>query len=755
MDITKNGVPQYGYSNQKYTKTGQLIFKEIPVVLDKNSPIIQFENDYVKSKIVKLFGGNVIKGEITEQEAALVTNVLFNEKCKKLFAKNYTEKISFNELKYFTQVTTIPQQMFFKKAIKSIEFPKNLKHIGHAVFYGAVFDNQNFVIPDSVTSYGVSTFDFSNLKSITGNNIIYIYGDIVNECLELQEINFPKLKEVRIHEDFPDYNPTLIYHNPKLKSINLPELQTFYTTYPLCNKCDSLEEVICPKLRVLSLCMLKNSKINKFILGDKINKILDYCKIDNNAPSPSIIKFGFDNQVQIYQNSYFFYNSVTRYNNNSTTLLIPIEDLSNVQFSGKMINFIGMNNIPNNYSKVKISTETFNSLIVENNNYIANINLGFSEIHIVKSESKKIKNFILNNSACLQKLFLETDIKEIEDLAFKYCPTLEEVHLNPELEKIGNFAFAFWSGMYPATYALPGGKVHYLQSFNIPKNVNYIGDNPLLGQEQLTKTTLTLDPENKNFILENGILYNKDKSKIILVTCDVELSRIPDTVKEIGAGAFAFNKYTGELTIPSSVKKIGYLAFADSKFSSIKFEDSIDNIVFEKTGNNIIYIFNTLQNITLSNFYGMNNPSFFVKGRNASKQELNILKLDANIDQDNYIRVSLPNTLYSEDFDLLVPVGVKAYTYKKVNDTYVKSKTYEEGKIIPKGEAVTLEGEQGEYLFPIIKNQITEKDKDNILIGTDKDIEGNGKYYIFNNGSIELSNGLNLIKENTVYIKQD
>nr|DAR76558.1 MAG TPA: hypothetical protein [Caudoviricetes sp.] len=48
-----------------------------------------------------------------------------------------------------------------------------------------------------------------------------------------------------------------------------------------------------------------------------------------------------------------------------------------------------------------------------------------------------------------------------------------------------------------------------------------------------------------------------------------------------------------------------------------------------------------------------------------------------------------------------------------------------------------------------------EKDKDNILIGTDKDIEGNGKYYIFNNGSIELSNGLNLIKENTVYIKED
>jgi len=55
------------------------------------------------------------------------------------------------------------------------------------------------------------------------------------------------------------------------------------------------------------------------------------------------------------------------------------------------------------------------------------------------------------------------------------------VHLNSELEKIGNFAFALYSAMYPAITALPGGKVHYLQAFNIPKNVNYIGDNPLLG----------------------------------------------------------------------------------------------------------------------------------------------------------------------------------------------------------------------------------------------------------------------------------
>ena len=85
MDITKNGVPQYGYTNQKYTKTGQLISNIPPIELDKNSPIIQFEDPYVKDKIVKLFGGNVIPNEITEQEAALVSNLDFRNKGFRLF----------------------------------------------------------------------------------------------------------------------------------------------------------------------------------------------------------------------------------------------------------------------------------------------------------------------------------------------------------------------------------------------------------------------------------------------------------------------------------------------------------------------------------------------------------------------------------------------------------------------------------------------------------------------------------------------
>lgn len=64
MDITRNGPFMYNTNRNRYTKTGQLISDNSDiVVLDKNSPVIQFESDYVKSKIVNLFGGKVIPGK--------------------------------------------------------------------------------------------------------------------------------------------------------------------------------------------------------------------------------------------------------------------------------------------------------------------------------------------------------------------------------------------------------------------------------------------------------------------------------------------------------------------------------------------------------------------------------------------------------------------------------------------------------------------------------------------------------------------
>jgi len=69
--------------------------------------------------------------------------------------------------------------MFYSCKISSIEFPKNLKHIGDYVFYKVIFDNLDFVIPDSVNSYGRAAFVKTNLRSLIGNNVISVYASII------------------------------------------------------------------------------------------------------------------------------------------------------------------------------------------------------------------------------------------------------------------------------------------------------------------------------------------------------------------------------------------------------------------------------------------------------------------------------------------------------------------------------------------------------------------------------------------------
>ena len=58
-------------------------------------------------------------------------------------------------------------------------------------------------------------------------------------------------------------------------------------------------------------------------------------------------------------------------------------------------------------------------------------------------------------------------------------------------------------------------------------------------------------------------------------------------------------------------------------------------------------------------------------------------------------------TLYYEAYCLVVPPGVvaKTYSYAEGSSSLVENKVYEEGDLIPCGEAVVLQGEEGKYTF--------------------------------------------------------
>ena len=124
-----------------------------------------------------------------------------------------------------------------------------------------------------------------------------------------------------------------------------------------------------------------------------------------------------------------------------------------------------------------------------------------------------------------------------------------------------------------------------LTSLHIPANLTYIGEYAFVGLQALEE--FTADENNPEYSVADGILYNKDVSKIIAVPAGRTGSlTLPETLETIGFGAFenssleeisfdensnilsiGYRAFYGadaltEITIPASVVSIDYYAFA-------------------------------------------------------------------------------------------------------------------------------------------------------------------------------------------------
>ena len=94
------------------------------------------------------------------------------------------------------------------------------------------------------------------------------------------------------------------------------------------------------------------------------------------------------------------------------------------------------------------------------------------------------------------------------------------------------------------------------------------------------KLSITVDSSNENFCAENGTLYDKNKTELIL--CRGEQSgsfTVPDSVKNIGNKAFLACGNLTEIIIPSGVTRIGSLAFEGcDSLVNIEIPDTVKTI---------------------------------------------------------------------------------------------------------------------------------------------------------------------------------
>jgi hypothetical protein len=192
-------------------------------------------------------------------------------------------------------------------------------------------------------------------------------------------------------------------------------------------------------------------------------------------------------------------------------------------------------------------------------------------------------------------------------LKYDSTVSITDVVIEDGVAHIGNLAFA----------CLPE-----LKSITIPASVTYIGEEALLGYDGAYATvdtcnsglkSITVAADNARYSSENGILFNKNKTILIMYPPykQQDAYTIPNSVTDIGEMAFYHCENLTSVTIPNSVTNIGESAFHRCKnLTSVTIPDSVKSIgmaAFALTGLTSVTIPDGVKHIQASAFFGCKN----------------------------------------------------------------------------------------------------------------------------------------------------
>ena len=168
------------------------------------------------------------------------------------------------------------------------------------------------------------------------------------------------------------------------------------------------------------------------------------------------------------------------------------------------------------------------------------------------------------------------------DNAFSWCRSLSEIVILSSVTSIGKGAFSSCDSLsdivIPSSVTSVGDWAFFtcfsLKYISIPKSVICLNGNPFAGWNG------KLECLSPNFVYEDDILFNKDKSRIISFrNQNIKFYVIPSSVTSIGDSAFLGCDSLSDIVIPSSVTSIGDCAFYDChSLSDIVISSSVTSI---------------------------------------------------------------------------------------------------------------------------------------------------------------------------------
>ena len=233
---------------------------------------------------------------------------------------------------------------------------------------------------------------------------------------------------------------------------------------------------------------------------------------------------------------------------------------------------------------------------------------------------KRIESWTFSNCSSLTNITVPDSVTVLDGLAFSYCTNLKNIELSKNLTEIGMGALSHCTSL--ETIDIPDSVIimdniamagcSELKSVNIGSNLKTVGGQVFAGCTSLEKVNVNLN--NKNYTSENGIWYDKNKTKIIL---------------------YPYNKKDSAYTTPTSLKELcnGYVGsygtlLDNSNLKTVTIEKNVAKIddyaigfVFDFDN----YKINKVKDFTIKGYRGTVAESY------AKKNSFNFVALDKTL----------------------------------------------------------------------------------------------------------------------------
>jgi len=208
--------------------------------------------------------------------------------------------------------------------------------------------------------------------------------------------------------------------------------------------------------------------------------------------------------------------------------------------------------------------------------------------YTVPDTVKVIGNRAFKEAYSLTSVFLPDGLQTIEDYAFEYNYAITAVDIPGTVTEIGEGAFCntgLTSVTIPDSVTTVGAKafseISALESVQIGRGLTAMGEAVFLYSGNITE--LTVDAGNTAYCSEDGVLFNKDKTELLLyLAVNGQTSyAVPDGVRSIGDYAFYSCDQLTSVTFPASLKTIkDYAFYFCSGLTSVVLPEGLETIGF-------------------------------------------------------------------------------------------------------------------------------------------------------------------------------